>query len=58
MKPIWANRNPMFKLVQPVDTEFRTIDDMVLQLQLHAITTPATVNCMVMVIIRLTVLQT
>ena len=41
----------MVKLLQPVDTKFRTIDDMVRQLQLHAITTPATGNCMVVAIV-------
>ena len=52
IEPSQANRNPMVKLVQPVDIEFRTIDDMVLQLQLHAVTTPTTGNCMVMVIVQ------
>ena len=51
IEPSQADRNPMIKLLQPVDTEFRTIDDIVLQLQLHAITTPATGNCMVMAIV-------
>ena len=32
IEPSQANKQPMVKLVQPVDTKFRTIDDMVRQL--------------------------
>ena len=52
IEPSQADKQPMVKLVQPVDTKFRTIDDMVRQLQLHAITTPATGNCMVVAIVQ------
>ena len=51
IEPSQADKHPMVKLVQPVDTKFRTIDDMVRQLHLHAITTPATGNCMVVAIV-------
>ena len=52
IEPSQADKQPMVKLVQPVDTKFRTIDDMVRQLQLHAIATPATANCMVVAIVQ------
>ena len=32
IEPSQADKQPMVKLVQPVDTKFRTIDDMVRQL--------------------------
>ena len=50
--PFQIDRLLLVKLMQLIDTAFRTIDGMVLQLQLQAVTTPATGNCMVMAIVQ------
>ena len=39
-------------LMQPIGTAFRGHRRMVLQLQLHAVTTPVTGNCMVIAIVQ------
>ncbi|RQM17332.1 hypothetical protein DD237_001114 [Peronospora effusa] len=43
---------PLVKLIQPFHTAFRAVDDTAGQLQLRAVTTPATGNCMAMAIVQ------
>ncbi|CAI5740496.1 unnamed protein product [Peronospora farinosa] len=50
--PSQTERQPLVKLIQPIDTAFRAVDDMAGQLQLRAVTTPATGNCMAMAIVQ------
>ena len=52
IEPYQTDRNPIVKLAEPVDAEFGTIGDMMLRLQLYAVTTTATGNCMMMVIVQ------